>query len=73
MKTLEELNELAKEHGFGGAHNAITCADSYRAAYSEQREQCVALSDVLRAIKGTLSADLNKLIDDKLKESRIVL
>jgi hypothetical protein len=72
-KTLEELNKLAKEYGFGGAHNAITCAKGYCAAYSEYLDKYNSIKDVLVSIKGILPDGLNELIDVKLKENNIYL
>ncbi len=68
-----KLDELAKENGFGDANNAIACAKVYRTGHSESLYKYTEIANVLRAIKGVLSADLNKLIDDKLKESEIIL
>lgn len=72
-KNLEQLNELAKENSFGGAHNAITCAVTYRSAYSEYLHKYNSTRDVLIALKGILSKDINELIDAKLKENDIDL
>ena len=71
MKNLEELDELAKENSFGGAHNAITCAVTYRKAYSEYLHKYNSVKDVLIALKGILPKEMNELIDAKLKENDI--
>ena len=70
-KSLEQLDELARENSFGGAHNAITCAITYRNAYSEYYNKYNSVKGVLIAIRGLLSTDLNELIDAKLKENGI--
>lgn len=72
-KNLEQLDELAKKNSFGGAHNAITCAISYRNSYNEYLHKYNSVKGVLIAIKGLLSKDLNELIDAKLKENDINL
>lgn len=72
-KTLEELDELAIKNSFGGAHNAITCAISYRNAYSEYYHKYNSIKNMLISLKGILPKDLNELIDVKLKEENIEL
>lgn len=72
-KTLEELNTLAKSFGFGSAHNAITCADTYCKSYSEYLHKSQDMEQLIISIKGILSKGMNDLIDEKLKESGITL
>jgi len=71
-KTLEELDTLAKEYGFGGAHNAITCAVTYRKAYSEYEEKYRILLKKIRAasiiLEGMIPEDELDEIDKEFKK-----
>lgn len=73
-KTLEELNILAQEYGFSGAHNAITCASEYRKAYSNYLEKYQILLKKVRAIaiilEGMIPEDeLDRIGNEFKKES----
>ncbi len=67
-KNLEELNELAEKYGFSSAHNAITCANIYRKAYSEHLHKYNVVKNVIVSIKNVLSQDMGEIIDEKLEE-----
>ena len=66
--TLEQLDTLAKTLGFSGAHNAITCADIYRGAYSEHMHRSEELYKLIIGLKMLLPKEFVVILDEKLKE-----
>jgi len=70
-KTLEELNLLAKAYQFGGAHNAITCAVSYRDAYCDYLEAYKNLSKFIIGLKLILPKEMVHIIENKMNESNV--
>lgn len=65
---LEELDILAKKYGFSGAHNAITCADIYRKAYSENMHKYEEQEKVLNCLLMILPNELKNMLETKIKE-----
>lgn len=67
-KTLEELDILAKEMGFSGAHYAISCAQVYRSAYSEYLEKYQTLLKKIRAVSIILDGKIPEEELDKINK-----
>lgn len=69
--TKEQLDELAISKGFGGAHDAITYAETYKKSYSEYVSKYSSLFRRMSAILNLFKEDVVKTYTSK--EVRFIL
>ena len=72
-KNLDELNQLAIEKGFSGAHNAISCAEIYRTAYTEYLNKYETVEKILISINELLPIGMKEVIETKCAEAKLFI